>query len=167
MPYQLDKVDLHDGSLQTPAAGHMVFAYQNNVLNSIITTAYFPGNAEPLPIVKLAYEYYANGDIKVQKEYMFNVLTEEFELAEMHTYEYDTKTNPLAALGEIYQVSFEIPSKHNPVKDTHTDKEGNLVQTTTYIYTYNSNGYPVQAEKKVTAPGQANPTVSLLKYTYQ
>jgi hypothetical protein len=119
------------------------------------------------PFLKQAFEYYANGDIKVQKDYQYNILTNELILAKTITYEYDNNPNPLLSLGEIYQISFETPSKHNPIKAIITDKDNNLIETTTFTYTYNTNGYPVEAKKSAKAPGQANATVSSTKYTYQ
>jgi hypothetical protein len=164
---QVEKVELHDGSLQAPVSSHLQYAYQNNLLSELTTYSYGTGQANPQAFYKLNYEYLANGDVKSQKEYGRNFITKAFELSSTSTYEYDNHPNPLKALGEIYQVSFEIASTHNPTKVIETDKNNNLVQTTTCTYIYNSNGYPIQAEKKVIVPGQTNPTVSTVKYMYQ
>ncbi len=162
-----DRVDMYQGGLQGANVGYFKFSYNNAVLSDIVTYGLIPNEANPVPLIKTTFEYYANGDIKTQRDLQYNWLTKAYVISESTTYEYDTHDNPLYSVSEIYQLKFEAPSKHNPVKATVTDENNDLVRTTTYAYTYNSNGYPTQAQTKVTEPRQPNPTVSTVKFSYQ
>ncbi|MDT3404132.1 hypothetical protein [Mucilaginibacter terrae] len=163
--YANNKLDIAELYAGTTKFGQIKINYVNGTVNNVVVSHNLQGNS--VNFAKTVYEYYANGDIKKETDYGWNMATETFVISGSTTFEYDDKNNPLLALGDVYQIAFSLASKHNPVKQTEFDEDGALNQTTTYTYTYNNNAYPVTAQKKVTVPGQANPTVSNIKYTYQ
>ncbi|WP_295770050.1 hypothetical protein [uncultured Mucilaginibacter sp.] len=164
---KLDATKLFADDAQTQLVGQIKLNYLNERIDNMVISHLLEGAQEPTPIVKSVYEYYANGDVKKQVDYVWNPLNGQFKLSASTVYEYDDKVNPLIALGDAYTISFKAVSKHNPVKETEYDENNELSFTTTYTYTYNSNAYPVTAQRKITAAGKANSTVSNFKYTYQ
>ncbi len=98
---------------------------------------------------------------------MKNPLADGYLLSNIVVYEYDTNRSPFSALTELYYVAFQMPSKHNPIKETMYDSANNIISTTTYAYTYNNDGYPTKGERKTVAAGQTNAPVSQLKYQYK
>lgn len=63
------------------------------------------------------------------------------------TYEYDSKNNPrLNTLGIDLLVDYEVYGVNNPIKKTVKATNGNnvMIQTITYSYEYDANGYPVK-----------------------
>jgi len=164
--YANNKLDVAELYAGTTKFGQIKINYVNGTVNNIVVSHNLDGSSS-VNFAKTVYEYYANGDVKKETDYGWNSATETFVLSSSTVFEYDDKNNPALALGYVYQIAFNLVSKHNPVKATEYNEEGILTQTTTYTYTYNNNEYPVTAQKKVAAPGQTNPTVSNVKYTYQ
>lgn len=164
--YANNKLDVAELYADGTKLGQIKINYVNGTINNVVVSHNLQGGAS-MNFAKTVYEYYANGDVKKETDYGWNAATETFVLSGSTAFEYDDKNNPLLALGDVYQIAFSLVSKHNPVKATEFDEEGVQTQNTTYTYTYNNNAYPVTAQKKVTVPGQANPTVSNIKYTYQ
>ena len=97
---------------------------------------------------------------------ILNPLTNQLEISEKRTYEqYDTKTNPLAQLGEFSKVFFMDMSARNPLVEKSYDENGLLSETVTHEYTYDSAGYPVQV-KSTTTPSTGSASVATAKYFY-
>lgn len=144
------------------------FAYQNGKVVSVTVNANTAeeGDPEYIEYLKTQFTYYANGDTKDMTTSIFNPLTSQLEVAEKKTYEqYDTKTNPLAQLGEFSKVFLMDMSARNPLVEKSFDENGLLTETVTYQYTYDAAGYPVQI-KSTTTPSTGSATVSTVKYFY-
>jgi len=158
---QLRRVDFISKTDNT-VVGYTKFTYQNTKLSETVQYVKYQGN--DIAYMKTTYAY--NGsDVATQKIYAWSAITNTYELSETHNYEYDSKTNPLAATSELGQTFFQLNSVHNPVKETVYNAQNILTETDSYAYSYD-NGYPSAADKTVAVPGSANVTTHIT-YTYK
>jgi len=164
--YANNKLDVAQLFAGTTKIGQIKINYVNGTVNNVVVSHNLDGSGS-ITFAKTVYEYYANGDVKKETDYSWNEANETFVISGSTVFEYDDKSNPMLALGDVYQVAFSLVSKHNPVKEIVSDETGASTHTNVYTYTYNTNGYPVTAQKKKIITNQANPTVSNITYTYQ
>lgn len=144
------------------------FAYANGKVASVTVKMNISEEGEPqfMAWMKTEFTYYANGDTKDMTIYMFDPVTNQMEKTQRRSFEqYDTKTNPLAQLGEFSTVFLMDMSARNPLLEKAFDGDGQLVETVTNEYTYDAQGYPVQV-KVTTTPANGTPEISNLKYFY-
>lgn len=164
--YANNKLDVAELYAGTTKIGQIKINYVNGTVNNVVVSHNL-GEGGSTTFAKTVYEYYANGDVKKETDYGWNDANETFVVSGSTVFEYDDKNNPMLALGDVYQVTFNLVSKHNPVKEIVSDETGALTHTNFYTYTYNNNGYPVTAQKKKITANEANTVVSNIKYTYQ
>lgn len=167
--YQGDKISkadiLDDANNQV---SYNEFTYQDGKVSSVTMYANVAEEGDPefIEYMKTAFTYYGNGDTKDMSISIINPLTNEMELAEKRTYEqYDTKTNPLAQLGEFSRVFLMDMSARNPLVEKSFNGDGILTETVTHEYTYDAAGYPLQV-KSTTTPSTGSASVATLKYFY-
>lgn len=160
----LQKADLYNNNgqnLQTST----VLNYVNNRLSQQIEYQQGPNGLQPG--IRSDYTYLANGDIDVVSVFLWDVITNQYQLFTTFKCEYDNHPNPLYPLRNFYLQFFAIPaSPHNITKITGLDQRNALSLGADYKYTYNQDGYPASAQRTVTQPGAA-PDVSQVKYSYQ
>lgn len=167
--YQGDNItraDIVDGA--NNQVSNSQFAYQNGKVTSVTMNVNIAEDGDPefVEYMKTAFTYYGNGDTKDMTISILNPLTNQLEISEKRTYEqYDTKTNPLAQLGEFSKVFFMDMSARNPLVEKSYDENGLLSETVTHEYTYDSAGYPVQV-KSTTTPSTGSASVATAKYFY-
>jgi YD repeat-containing protein len=167
--YQGDKISKAD--ILDDANNHVSyneFTYQDGKVSSVTMYANVAEEGDPefIEYMKTIFTYYGNGDTKDMSISIINPLTNEMELAEKRTYEqYDTKTNPLAQLGEFSRVFLMDMSARNPLVEKSFNGDGILTETVTHEYTYDAAGYPLQV-KSTTTPSTGSATVATLKYFY-
>ncbi|MDO3641112.1 hypothetical protein [Mucilaginibacter sp. L3T2-6] len=126
------------------------FTYLNNKLSEY--TQYVKYLNDNIPFTKVTYSY--NGDdVETQTTYQWSVVTNQFKVSETRKFEYDNKTNPIVAAPELAQALFQMISAHNPVKETVYNAQNAIIETDTYSYTYDSNGYPATQTETVAKTG--------------
>ena len=167
--YQSDKIvkaEIFDAANEK--ISYNEFAYQDGKVSSVTMHVRndAEGSTDYVQYLKTAFTYYANSDTKDMSVSILNPLTNQLELSEKRTYEqYDTKTNPLAQLGEFSKVFLMDMSARNPLLEKAFNANGQLTETVTYEYTYDASGYPVQV-KSTTTPITGPATVATSKYFY-
>ena len=162
----ITRADIVDGA--NNQVSNSQFAYQNGKVTSVTMNVNIAEDGDPefVEYMKTAFTYYGNGDTKDMTISILNPLTNQLEISEKRTYEqYDTKTNPLAQLGEFSKVFFMDMSARNPLVEKSYDENGLLSETVTHEYTYDSAGYPVQV-KSTTTPSTGSASVATAKYFY-
>ena len=167
--YQGDKISKADiVDAVNNQVSYNQFAYQEGKVLSVTMNVNIAEEGDPefVEYMKTAFTYYGNGDTKDMTISILNPLTNQLEISEKRTYEqYDTKTNPLAQLGEFSKVFFMDMSARNPLVEKSYDENGLLSETVTHEYTYDSAGYPVQV-KSTTTPSTGSASVATAKYFY-
>jgi hypothetical protein len=161
----LEQALIYNGPTNGEAFGRVKLNYTGNKATEALM--YIGSGVEEQPLSKFSYEYYANGDVKKKTQYGWNPFTGAYVKGETLVYEYDSHANPLNMVAELFQAALEMPSAHNPVKETTYDEDDSITNVTTYTYTYDNAGYPTQAEKKSSAPDKPNADVSLIKFSYK
>lgn len=100
------------------------------------------------PFFRIEYDYYNDntGNVKYASYYFWDDNINDFVLEKTIEYsQYDNKANPFAPLGIVGYLLFGVNMKNNPGKMVEKDANGQVVSTSTFAYTYNSKGLPVQA----------------------
>lgn len=144
---------------------YLKLSYQNNRVSSMVNYLKVEGQDDH-PFLKNTYEY-LGGDVKTQTSYVWDVFADEFVQNEKYVYEYDNKINPLQSLGVLSITFFQVQSEHNPVKKITYDHDNNVVETVTYTYTYDSDGYPTSITEKTVTPGDPAGTTIQRTVTYK
>ena len=167
--YQGDKISKADiVDAVNNQVSYNQFAYQDGKVLSVTMNVNIAEEGDPefVEYMKTAFTYYGNGDTKDMTISILNPLTNQLEISEKRTYEqYDTKTNPLAQLGEFSRVFLMDMSARNPLVEKSFDENGLLMETVTHEYTYDASGYPLQV-KSTTTPSTGSATVTTSKYFY-
>jgi hypothetical protein len=83
-------------------------------------------------------------------------------------YQYDDKKNPYSASAAILNLLslYAEASENNITKATFTSASSPNVQTNTYTYEYNTEGYPTKSTRVATNTGQPSTSTSTTTYTY-
>lgn len=125
------------------------------------------GNITYRPVYRTIYHYYPNGSLQRISVYELNQATKELELDHEYVYQqYDTKKNPLAVISDFSQVLLHQPiHTNNPLIEKLYDVTGEVMETTTNQYTYDSAGYPVTGKSTV-QPRGGSETVINIKFFY-
>lgn len=159
------RAEIYNGA--NTQVSHNDFSYQNGKITSV---SVFVSNEEEDPefinYMKTDFTYYGNGDTKEMTVSILNPMTGELELSQKRSFEqYDTKTNPLAQLGDFSSVFLMDMSARNVLLEKSFDAEGALQETVENQYTYDAAGYPVQVSVKTT-PAGGTPETSTMKFFY-
>ena len=115
--------------------GYIMFTY--NKLNQLLKTEQYH-NGSTFPLNRTEYEFDINDNLMSEKVYYGQYLQTS------STYTYDNKTNPFNRLKKKF-ISALTMSKNNILTCKRIDYSNayNVATNTTYMYTYNSSGYPV------------------------
>ena len=62
---------------------------------------------------------------------------------------------------------FNVTSGHNITKETVYDVLGQVIETNSYTYAYDAQGYPVTGVQKTTSQANPNLVTTQLKYSYK
>lgn len=147
------------------------FEYTNDRVSSVTVLSPFPGNdnnATYRPTFKTIYSYDGAGNLSKASSYVVNPSTNaQTKINEREINYYDDSRNPLEILATLTLVRiFEIPGKHNIIKETLYDDDGQVEETTQSAYVYDNNKYPMTSTTVITAPGRA-PITTNFKYYYK
>jgi hypothetical protein len=119
------------------------------------------------PFFRITYDYYNDnsGNVKEAKYYFWDENINDFVLEKTIEYsQYDNKVNPFAQFGIVGYLLFGVNTTHNPGKMVEKDDNGQVISTSTFAYTYNSKGLPVQAVETVVENGATE--TNTVKFTY-
>jgi hypothetical protein len=118
------------------------------------------------PQLKYKFETLPNGDISMAEIFIWDANTGQYKFLGINRYDYDGHPNPVYPL-KYLRLFYSFPATpHNIRAITNYDPSGTLVNTFTYDYTYNNDGYPAQAKETQTPTGGFS-SFSTVTYTYQ
>lgn len=162
---QVDRVDVYlDKNNTANVSFYTKYVYANNHITETELYGNLTGTFSPLS--KTDYEYNTAGDIITRKIYSLNPVGGNMALSSTVKFEYDDKKNPLESVYDFTSVILGSQPVHNVTKSTVYDANNQVTETTPYTLTYNSNGYPTQAQQKTVKPGQPD-AVATNKFTYK
>lgn len=153
----LSKIEVYE------KGGNMVAYYEYTFKDGKLwrTDAFYripgtPGGISPKVAMRTELEYYANGNIKKTIQYFRDPLTDALEKTdEYFIQDYDDKHNTTILFENNPFVFLDYMNNfNNPLKMLHYNGTGQLEETTTYTYTYNSQGNPTTRKAVTVAAGQ-------------
>jgi YD repeat-containing protein len=117
------------------------------------------------PSLKSEYDYSAQGDLTVIRQFTFNPSSFSYNLVSIQSLNYDTKVNPLQMNHDAFVILRPTyHTSHNPTQVTVSNLSNpSLNFTLATVYTYNAANKPLTAETTRTPTGE----VTNVTYTYQ
>jgi hypothetical protein len=162
---QLDKIEAYQDQAFKNLTSYTQFTYVNNKISQ--TAIYLKTTGASFNIIlKSTFEYNTTGDVKTQKMYYVDPSVANLKLTTSTTYEYDDKLNPMTGIFDFAAVVLGSAPAHNVVKEIIYDANDAIEETNSYIYIYNTAGYPTQAQRKSKPTGAAE-QVSTVKFIYK
>lgn len=139
----------------------VIYSYNSSGQLTLVQTYEYANSTPPLVLIQHDSYTYASTSTKNPLTIAHYIDLTGTGLTTTDTFEYDTHVSPVAYLNE------PDATTNNVTKMTTTNTKGDVVNTTTYAYTYNSNDYPITI--KMSSTGNSNgldPQSSNTTYTY-
>ncbi len=114
-----------------------------------------PGGISSKVRMRTELEYQTNGNIKKTMLYFRDPMTDLLEKTDEYVMqEYDNKRNTTVLFENNPFILLDYMNNfNNPLKVLHYNGAGHLDETTTYAYTYNSQGNPITRKTVTVIPG--------------
>lgn len=123
------------------------YAYTYNANGKLWKTeayTHVPGGVSTTPTLRYENEYYTNGNLKKMTLFYKDPATGALDKTnEFVVSQYDTNPNTTALIENNPYMPMESFIPNNPLSELHYDSFGNLEETVTHTYTYDTGGYPI------------------------
>jgi hypothetical protein len=160
-------VDILEDGVGKVSFNDLVYYTASGYLQQVTTYSLTSNPAIFPPFFRISYDYYNDntGNVREAKYYFWDEAVNDFVLEKTIEFsQYDNKVNPLAKFGTVGYLLFGVNTTNNPGKMVEKDDNGNVVSTSTFVYTYNSKGLPTQAVETLVENGAT--TTNTVKFSY-
>lgn len=153
----------------TNASNETIYVTDYEYLNGFLKSAVVKvddGSGGLTNGLKFIYLYDANGNVSKTQMYIGHFGGSDWLYVGSQEFTYDNKVNPLKNIKSLLQILLLNISGNNILTDKSLDVTGQVEQTQTFTYTYNSQNLPVSATVQILETGSA-PVSKQVRYTYK
>jgi hypothetical protein len=162
---KLASIDILEGSTKVGYNEIAHYPFSGYLKSNTLFTSHLDPTTFP-PLMRISYEYYNDnsGNVSEIYYYVWDEDIADFILSGSKEIEqYDNKQNPIR-FGVLDYLMFGTSSANNPLKIVEKDGMGQVTATTTFTYTYNAKGQPLQALERHTENGTTTETTVRFVY---
>ena len=158
----LTRADIFEDNVKT---GFTEYVFQSGNLKTV-EVKMLAANNQAQTIIKMVYSYDGKNNISKAETFMSLFGVGELAYAGKTEFTYDSKSNPLFAHRELFNLLWMPVSPSNVLTEKSFAPDGALDEDITYAYQYYNNQLPKSAAALVKMPGEPNKTETI-EYTYK